>query len=138
MKDIIKAKDYLLNNKLSVVIVRDGKVIEESQGRGIKPLFDIYTTRKEILPGSTVADKVIGKAAAMILVNGRIKALYAELISDAAIEVLKDTDIVFEYSKRVSMILNREGNGMCPIEKISSMTEDINKLIYDINSFINK
>lgn len=138
MEDINIAKDYLLSNKMSMVIVKNGSIIVESKDRGIKPIFDVYTKSKEHLIGATVADKVIGKAAAMILLNGGIKSLYAELISESAINIFKTSGINVEYTKKVPLILNREGNDMCPIEKLSSNTVDVNKLISDIDKFINK
>lgn len=138
MEDLNIAKDYLLKNKLSMVIVKNGSIIVESKDKGIKPIFEVYTKSKEDFIDASVADKVIGKAAAMILLNGGIKNLYAELISESAINILKASDINVEYTKKVPLILNREGNDMCPIEKLSSNTEDISKLINDIDIFISK
>lgn len=137
MTDINIAKTHLHNNNLSMVIIKDGKIIEESLAKGIKPIYDIYTERKESLNNSIVADKVIGKAAAMILANGGIKMLYTDLISDKAIEVLDEFKIEYEFAKKVPLILNRDGSDMCPIEKLSSNTEKVEDLIDKIRIFIN-
>lgn len=137
MSDINIAKSQLHNINLSIVVVKDGKVIEESTDRGIKPIYDIYTVRKENLKNAVVADKVIGKAAAMLLSNAGIKMLYTDLISDKAIEVLDKSNIEYEFAKRVPVIFNRDGSDMCPIEKLSSNTDNVEELIEKIRIFIN-
>lgn len=136
MTDLNIAKEHLQNNDLSVVIVKDELILETSNAKGIKPLFDIYSNRKEILRDASVADRVIGKAAAMIVANGGIKNLYAEIISEKAIEILKEYDIEFEYGKKVPIILNRDGSDLCPIEKLSQNTKDVDELIEKIKMFL--
>ena len=73
--------------------------------------------------------------AAMLLAEGGVKGVYTDLISDAAIEILEQYPILFEYKKRVPYILNREGDGMCPIEKISRSVDDVDGLISGIEEF---
>src|SRR5690554_3849311 len=136
MKDLEIAKQHLYSSNLSVVLVKDGDIIEKSNDKGIKPLFDIYVYRKEILKDSSVADRVIGKAAAMIVANGGIKKLYAGIISEKAIEILEDYNIEYEYGKRVPIILNRDGSDLCPIEKLSQDAKDVDDLIKNIDEFL--
>lgn len=137
MNDINIAKTHLQNNNLSMVIVKDRNILEESSARGIKPIFEVYTNRKDNLKDSFIADKVIGKAAAMILANAGIKMLYTDLISHKAIEVLDKYKIEYEFAKKVPVILNRDGSDMCPIEKLSSNTDNVEDLIEMIRIFLN-
>jgi hypothetical protein len=71
----------------------------------------------------------------MLLSEAGIKGIYTDLISDAAIEILEQHPILVEYKKRVPYILSREGNDMCPIEKISRRVEDVDGLIKGIEEF---
>ena len=48
-----------------------------------------------------------------------IKILYAELISDGAMEVLNKTEIKVTYGKKVEKILNRDQTDLCPMEKLA-------------------
>ncbi|WFA09371.1 DUF1893 domain-containing protein [Tissierella sp. Yu-01] len=137
MRNLDIAKEYLLKNDLNFVIVKDGQVIEESSSRGIKPIYETYKNNVKYFEGASVADRVIGKAAAMFLVSGGIKELYTDLISELAIEILENDDIVVNYSKKVPMILNRAQDDMCPIEKLSSQTNDVYKLVEEISNFLN-
>lgn len=136
MRDVDIAKEYLLKNHLNFVIVKDGQVIEESSARGIKPIYETYKNNVNYFEGASVADRVIGKAAAMFLVSGGIKELYTDLISELAIEILESRNIEVHYLKKVSMILNRTQDDMCPIEKLSSQTKDVDKLVEEIGNFL--
>ena len=135
MKDIILAKSHLLENNLNFVLVRDQEVIAESSGRGIKPIYDAYKGNKEDFKDASVADRVIGKAASMFLVEGGIQSLYTDLISDTAYDLLTGHGIEVAYSKKVPRILNRTGDDLCPMEKLSSKSEDVEALILNIEEF---
>ncbi|NLY44831.1 MAG: DUF1893 domain-containing protein [Tissierella sp.] len=135
MKDIILAKSHLLENNLNFVLVRNEEILGQSSGRGIKPIYDAYKEGKDQFKDGSVADRVIGKAASMFLIEGGIKFLYTDLISDIAYDMLTNHGIQVEYSKKVPMILNRTGDDLCPMEKLSSNAEDVNQLIEKIEEF---
>ena len=71
-----------------------------------------------------MADKVIGKAAAFLLIKGNVKAVYAEIISNHALDTLQQTDILVQYQKVVPYIINRNKDGMCPMEETVLMMHD--------------
>jgi hypothetical protein len=137
MQDIEIAKEHMINNNLNFVLVKDGNILAESNSRGIKPIYDTFVNNANDFWGASVADRVIGKAAAMFLTNGGIKELYTDLISDLALDILEEKDIKVQYLKKVPMILNRTKDDMCPIEKLSSKIDDIDKLIFEISEFLN-
>ncbi|NLA12837.1 MAG: DUF1893 domain-containing protein, partial [Tissierellia bacterium] len=111
MKDIELAKKILNNENKAIAIVKDGKVIFSSEDKGIKPVYEAFNELKEELKGSSAADKVVGKAAAIIYKHADIKELSTKLISQNAVDILKNTSIVYEYQKLVSYIKNREQSG---------------------------
>lgn len=119
MRNIDIAKSTLQEEGLSVVMVKNQEVVYKSKDSGIKPLLFAYRNNLEELEGISVADKVIGKAAALLLIDGKIHDLYAELISDAALEILRETDIKVIYGERVERILNRDQTDLCPMEKLA-------------------
>ncbi len=119
MRNIDIAKSVLEKESMSIVMVKNQEVIYKSKDSGIKPLLFAYQNNLEELEGVSVADKVIGKAAALLLIEGNIHDLYAELISDGALEVLRDTDVKVIYGERVEKILNRDQTDLCPMEKLA-------------------
>lgn len=136
MKDIDIALELLENQKFTLVIVKDGKVIFSSTDKGIKPLYTALKEKKDDLEGSSVADRVTGKAAAMICIYAKVKELKTKLISDNAINVLKQTKMLYEYEERATYIKNRDKTGMCPVETLSLQTDNIDELLISIQNFL--
>ncbi len=138
MKDIELARKIMEDEQQSLVIVKDGKIIIKSDMFGIKPLYLAVKEKKELLKEASVADKVIGKGAAMLYGYAEVKEIHTNLISDKAIESLKKTNIKLEYNESCEYIINRTNTGMCPVEKLSSETEDIDELMQGINDFLKR
>lgn len=59
------------------------------------------------MSGAAIADKVIGKGAAALLVLGDFKLVYADVISQSAYSLLQDANIETHYGKIVDHIENR-------------------------------
>lgn len=114
MRTVIELKNMLGDNH--TFVCKNADDIITSDKKGIAPIMDILKENPMILKGAQVADKVIGKAAALLLIKGGISALYTAVISKHALDVLKDTDIYVSYDKCVDYIINRKGDGMCPME----------------------
>lgn len=110
-------KNYILANKYAVIICNYSDILYSSQSRGIKPIVEAYDSK---LPeGLYAGDRVVGKAAAQIFHLLKVKYLYAALISKPAYDYIKNTDIELEYEELTERILNRDKNGMCPMEEIA-------------------
>lgn len=136
MKDIEIAKELLNTENLNLAIVKDSKIIFKSKDRGIKPLYTAINEIKEDLVGASIADRVTGRAAAMLCEYGFIKELHTKLISENAISILKDTKIIFNYDEVTPFIKNRDQTGMCPVETLSIKTNNINELLDGISKFL--
>ncbi|WMJ77889.1 MULTISPECIES: DUF1893 domain-containing protein [unclassified Sedimentibacter] len=138
MKDITIASELLEKDNLTLVIIKNGKTVFSSRNKGIEPLYTAVMEHKLELEGSSVADRVTGKAAAMICKYAAVKELKTGLISDNAIKVLKETNIIYEYETRTSFIKNRDKTGMCPIETLSLDTKNSIELLKKIEIFLDK
>lgn len=136
MKDVDLAKDLLEKDQLTLAIVKNGKVIFTSKEKGINPLFTAVRELKEELRGSSIADRVTGKAAAMLCVYAEIKELYTKVLSENAVEVLSDSSVVYEFEKSTPHIKNRDKTGMCPIETLSLKSNNIQELLSNISNFL--
>jgi len=107
----IRAGEY------TCIVIQSGQVVYEAQGRGVSPLMRLYDSDIAKFKDAEVADKIIGKAAAMILHLGGVKAVYGEIMSRAAAEYLSAKGIEHRCGRNVDIISNRTGSGICPIEK---------------------
>lgn len=136
MKDIDIAKELLQKEKLALAVVKNGEIIFTSRDRGIKPLFAVVSDLKDELKGASIADRVTGKAAAMLCEYADIKELNTRLISEKAINILEGTSIIYNYEESTPYIKNRDKTGMCPVETLSLKTNNINELIEGITNFL--
>ena len=122
MTSLEKAKSILLSTASTIAVVSNGEVFT-SQERGVKPLL-LLTEKKGFLKGASVADKVIGKAAALLMVLGEIKEVHTLIISEPAIKVFEQHNIPCFYDKKVDRIVNRTGDGLCPMETLCLDVDD--------------
>ena len=113
MTKIDQASQLLQDATLAIL---NGEAVNVYHERGIKTLLDILESEPKLLAGATVADKVVGKAAALVMVKGGVKEVYAELIGESAIEVLRSRGIPVIYGAVTARIMNRAGTGPCPME----------------------
>lgn len=117
MTSLEQAKSLLITTNSTIAVVSNGEVFT-SQERGVKPLLHLLTEKKGFLKGASVADKVIGKAAALLMVLGEIKEVHTLIISEPAIKVFEKYNIPCFYDKKVDRIVNRAGDGLCPMETL--------------------
>ncbi|WP_053954941.1 DUF1893 domain-containing protein [Inediibacterium massiliense] len=138
MTDIELAKKILKEEGCTLVVVKERKVLFSSKEKGIRPLYEVTCTIKDQLKGASIADRVIGKAAAILCVHLEIKYLHTRLISQDAMKVLKKSEIIFYYEEACPYIQNRNKNGRCPMEELSQAVEDPICLLKDIGEFMKK
>ena len=114
---VAAARKLIRNGQAECVVVRDGHIAAIERGRGVSPLLNLYSAKPEVLKGGTVVDKVIGRAAGFIIISGKAQAAHGELISEDAIALLRKHGIAVTGTKVVPRILNRQMNGLCPLEQ---------------------
>ena len=94
-----------------------------SDSRGIAPIMNFIGEGID-LSGYSVADKVVGKAAALLFVKCGIKSVFAKTLSEMGKEVLELFGIPYEYEVLAEKIINRAGTDICPMEKAVTNTDD--------------
>lgn len=115
MKEI--KKEIHLEEGITCLVVKNDEVIYSANGRGVKPLINLYENEAEKLKDGYVIDKIIGKAAAIIIILGQAKKVYGEIMSESAYKLLISYHIEAEFGHLVDTIVNRQGDGMCPLER---------------------
>jgi hypothetical protein len=121
MLDVETAKRRLLEKGFSLVIAKDGKIVFETKQSGVGGfLAAIDKFGKESLQEASVADRIVGRAAALLCVYCGIRAAYAVVLSEGGKEVLEENAVSLEFESLVPSILNRQKSGTCPFEKIVS------------------
>lgn len=135
LKDVELAKKILFNENQRLVVVKEGEVIFKSKDRGIRPMYILSTEMKDKAKGASMADRVIGKGAALLCTYVNIKEVYGELMSQAGIEILDKNNIIYNLENSCKYIKNRDKTDLCPIEKRSIDTDNPEELIERIEEF---
>ncbi|MDP3305379.1 MAG: DUF1893 domain-containing protein [Erysipelotrichaceae bacterium] len=120
----IEEMKSLLNTDDIVCVVSKGDHVLTSNLKGIRPWIKWLRENPELLEDGVVVDKVVGKAAAMLMVVAKIKKLYTPIISENALQFLSNQTIDFSYDRTVAYIKNNEKNGLCPMEQTVVDVED--------------
>ncbi len=118
MKDLKIAKHRLKQKNLDLVIAKNGRIIFENGSQGIRGLLHAIEKLGKELMGSSVADRIVGRAAAMLCAYSKAASVFAVTISEEGIKVLEDNKVFCRFENRVPNILNHEGTDICPFEKL--------------------
>jgi len=112
-----------LSNHTCVIRTANGELLTSNE-HGIRPPLLWLREDPDILRGAEVADKVIGKAAALLFAHGGVRSVWATRMSEAARDFLRAAGIAFDYDELVPAILNRDGTGLCPMEQRAMGIDD--------------
>ncbi|ADV44306.1 DUF1893 domain-containing protein [Bacteroides helcogenes] len=104
--------------------------------RGVSDLYDLYQTDPVFMKGAAIADKIIGKGAAALMVLGGIEKVYADIISTPALALLCDAGIETSFAQEVPHIINRDKTGWCPLETACSQLKYATEMYLVIQDFI--
>ena len=116
-QDLELAKRKLISEDLSLVIVKNQKIIFKTKKQGVSGFLQAIEKMNQKLAKSSIADKIVGVAAAMLCVYSDVSAVFAQIISDGGIKVLENNNIIHQFEKNVSCILNQNKTDVCPFEK---------------------
>jgi hypothetical protein len=132
MKQLI---DILHSEGLTLVVKSGDGTIHRFTQRGVKDLLTLVTTAPEMLHGAIIADKAVGKAAAACMVQGGAKQVWADVMSEPAMTLLRAYRVEAECSTLVDHIINRAGTDWCPMERLSREIDDPATIIQKIQDF---
>ena len=133
MLDLEIAKERIRHEDLGLSVVKDGSVVYESASRGLFGLLEAIDKKRTVLKGASIADRVVGKAVALLCVYAGFEAVYAITLSREAKRFLDDHSVHCEFDGLVDAILDARQVDKCPFEKlvadISSPTAAYEKVI---------
>lgn len=109
--------------RLSCVISKDGEVTTYRQS-GVQDLYDLLSEGGGKLKGALVADKIIGRGAAAMMVLGGVKAVNTHTISTPALQMLRNGGVKVYFDTEVDYIENRRKTGQCPLDsRLQNLTD---------------
>lgn len=114
MTNFERAMAALHRENYTCVLCDDRRFLTDRK-RGILPLLQRLEEKE--LRGMCVADRAVGRAAAMLLICGGASAVYGEVMTQEARELLNAHGIETAFGTLTDVIRNREGNAPCPMER---------------------
>lgn len=127
----------LLNEQCSCVI-RQGQETRIFRERGVKDLFRLLKEEPGFLQGALIVDKVVGKAAASLMILGGIKEVFAEVISRPALDLFQTAGVKAGYRLEVPHIINRTHTDWCPLEIRCFGLRTAEECLEQIEDFLNR
>jgi hypothetical protein len=118
MKDLEIAKSRLSEKNRALVVVSNGEILFETNASGIRGFLTAIERIGNGMVGSSLADKIVGEAAAQLCVFSRVREVYAVILSQCGKDLFVENDIRYEFESLVPHILNMEKIDLCPFEKI--------------------
>ena len=133
--DLALAKEYLAGLGLRLVIVKDGETLWQSDSERVTEL--LAYARQATLDdyGACMADRIVGKAAALLAHLAGIRALYTPIVSEPAHRYLQSRGIYLEHDGLVPAILNEQGTDLCPLERLMTDIDDPEQAPAEISRF---
>ncbi|MBQ5804462.1 MAG: DUF1893 domain-containing protein [Erysipelotrichaceae bacterium] len=117
----MELRDTLLEKNYSIV-ASNGYFSYDS---GIRPVIDRINEKEDYFKGLEVVDKIIGKASAMLLCLSGVKKVHAIVLSQAGKDIFDKYDVEYSFDELTDYIVNRRGDGMCPMEMTVKDIDDL-------------
>lgn len=114
-------REELDENKLTCIAAGEDAAYTH-QSRGVKPVIDFWS--REYLKDAIIVDRVIGKASALFMADANPKHIHGVVMSQLAVEFLEKEGISYSADKVVPKIINRAGDGLCPMESAVAEVAD--------------
>ena len=111
IKQLVHTRTY------TCVAADEQQIIYRASGIGVKPIISPMRDNRAFFRDKYVADTMVGKAAAMLLILSGARYVYGEMMSKSAVAVLEANGVALDYHQLVEYTKNRAGTGMCPLEQ---------------------
>ena len=119
-------------------VVRNSVETQTFSRQGVQDLLSLYEERPEFLYNALVADKVVGKGAAALMILGKVAGVYAAVISKPALDLLTEHNMYVKYDTIVPNIINRTHTGVCPVEQLCLPLSSLSDMYNAISHFVHK
>lgn len=128
----------ILRSEQCSCVICNGDKVTLCYERGVKDLLCLVKGDGSLLKGAQVADKVVGKGAAALMVIGGVREVYAEVISRPALQLLETASVRVAFGSCVPNIVNRAGTGICPVESLCMGCRTAEECLPQIEEFVEK
>lgn len=128
MMELTQLNDYikrLRQEKLNLIILNEDTTLFTSSEEGMKPLIEaINLLGISKLEDAIVVDKIVGKAAALLISYFKAKKIHCIVLSMKGRTILDNNGIKHSEERLTPEIMNRRGTDLCPFEQAVRDVDD--------------
>src|SRR6056297_3827017 len=135
MNDKELAINELNDSDYSLIIVKEKEVKYKSKEESVGSIVSLLEEQPDLLKNAVVADKIIGRAVAMVCDFASVNYCYGQIVSKGAVDVFENNNLSYKAAEVVEAIKNRDNTDLCPIEKLTLDINDSAKGIEKIKEF---
>ena len=136
MDDLELAESELKSRKKNLVVVKNGAVLYQSTASGMRGLLQAIDEYDEELVGTAVADKIVGRAAAMLCVYSEVRSVFAITMTEGALKLLTKNRVAHKFEKYVRRLINSQGTDVCPFERAIRDIDDPEEAFKTLRSLV--
>lgn len=118
LTDMDLASNSIIKSKNSIVVVKNGIILSEKKGDGLKPILEVIEELGDNIKGSIIGDKILGKASSLLCIYCNASGVYSKQSTKNAIALLIKYNIPIQTDKIIPYIENKMGDDICPFEKM--------------------
>jgi len=108
-----------VNSSDTFQVYHQGKLIFKSKKEQLRALLEYIDKLSPKVQSVVIFDRIVGNAAALLLKKAFCREIYSPLGSEIAAQTLSEQGIEYHFSKTVPYIMNKAGDDICPMEKLS-------------------
>lgn len=130
--DLELARQQVRDGLASVALAAGGTLLGKAGGSGLLPLVELLARLGwsparggSAWPASpALADRVVGRAAAVLAVRAGVRAVWGQVMSEPARALLVEHGVHVETERVVPFVRGRRPGEMCPIERLVALVRE--------------
>jgi len=130
--ELVRQMRVALDAGRAAVIAKDGRIVRELDGSGVKPLLDALAEDPNAFADAIAMDRIVGRAAAAIYVVGKAARVLAPVMSEAAVRLLEEHGVASVADAVVPYIINRTRTGPCPMDAATAALTDPAEIVFAV------
>ncbi len=124
---------------LSLMVCEEGTMIFKSKSKGVRPYLEAIDSLGARLRGTVIIDKIVGRAAALLVIYSGAAEVHAGVINPGGRTLLDTAGVRLFFGKEIEHIKTVDGRIYCPFEAMVQGIDDPSVAYYAIvdkmNSF---
>jgi hypothetical protein len=120
---------------MSLMVYKSGEVIFQSASGGVRPHLEaIEELGRAVLRETIMVDKIVGRAAALLILYAGAAEAHAAVISASGKAAFSKHGMKFTYAEEAEHIKTRDGQIYCPFERMVQGIDDPEKAYLKIRA----